>query len=169
MRLTAFAVLLASFICAPVFAQNTHLGVPVGQMVTVQFTTTATDNPGFQSGISIYTSATAPTTPTYTAIPPGKTLVITDLEIVVQSSTTSPNGSFGKLFISTAPASFLRNLAQYEAPVILNSPPTIIRAGAHLHFTAGFAFPAGTTPVLQAPVVASDVRLFGYASGYLTQ
>ena len=138
------AALLACFTGLPAAAQGTHLGVPVKQMVTVQFTPAPNDVPGRLSAIWIYTAANE-LSPTYYSVPAGQTLVLTDLDVIVQSGTTSPAGGSGKLYISTTPVTGFRILAIYDTPVILNSPPVLIRGLAHMHFTAGFAFPSGST------------------------
>jgi hypothetical protein len=169
MRFRIYAVVLLALVAFPAAAQVTHLGVPASQMVSVQFVPTAQDIPGRLSGIYIYTNSSN-TSPTYYAIPPGYTLVITDLDFQVNSGTTSQAGYSSLLRVSNAGFPEQGHpLAAFEPQVTLSSPPVLIKAMAHVHFTAGFAFTPTSTPSVEAGNIQSDVRIFARAGGYLTQ
>jgi len=169
MRFGIFACLIITFAAFPATAQVTHLGIPASQMVSVQFVSTAQDVPGRLSGIHIFTN-NSNTSPTYYAIPAGYTLVITDLDVGVNSQTTSPVGTSGHLRASNAGLpQQAHTLAWFEPQVVYSSPPVLIKATTHIHFTAGFAFTSSSTPVVEAGNLQPDVRLFAMAAGYLTQ
>ncbi len=151
-------------------AQTTHLGVPPQQLVKLSYIATW-DGTTFTSSWSDYTNGVSTTdNPKGFVVPAGKTLIITDIEVMITCLTAATTAPSIQLY------GYINDLSATPVSTLTRFIPSRQTVGQEIQrtpLTGGYAVPAGyqivVDPVTSAAVPTHYLRRMYLVGYYVTK